>query len=144
MREPPALIEPRNLRILVAEDNVVNQKVICSMIQREGWTGVLAANGREAYQRFLEEAFDLILMDVQMPEADGLQAARWIREEEARRAPGGPEPRIPIYALTAHALSAQREECLAAGMDAVITKPVTAAALRQAIHPLFAGLSPAS
>jgi signal transduction histidine kinase/CheY-like chemotaxis protein len=132
------------LRILVAEDNVVNQKVVCSMIRREGWTAVLAANGKEAYERFLKENFDLVLMDVQMPEVDGLQATTLIRQEELRRSAGQPPARVPIFALTAHTSRAQHEECLSEGMDAVITKPVSLPALRKALSPVIESLfSPA-
>jgi signal transduction histidine kinase/ActR/RegA family two-component response regulator len=132
------------LRILVAEDNLVNQKVVCSMIRREGWTAVLAANGKEAYERFLAENFDLVLMDVQMPEVDGLQATTLIRQEELRRSAGQPPTRIPIFALTAHTSRAQHEECLSEGMDAVITKPVSLPALRKALSPVIESLfSPA-
>uniref|UniRef100_Q02A70 histidine kinase n=1 Tax=Solibacter usitatus (strain Ellin6076) TaxID=234267 RepID=Q02A70_SOLUE len=111
---------PPVLRVLVAEDNVINQKVICSMLRRQGWTVTLALNGEEAYRRFLESRFDLILMDVQMPEVDGLESSRRIRQAERNHKLG----RIPILALTAHAATAQHKQCLAAGMDAVITKPV--------------------
>jgi signal transduction histidine kinase/CheY-like chemotaxis protein len=132
------------LRILVAEDNPINQKVVCSMIRREGWTAVLATNGKEAYERFLAESFDLVLMDVQMPEVDGLQATTLIRQEELRRSGGEPPTRIPIFALTAHASRAQHEECLSEGMDAVITKPVSLPALRKALNPVIESLfSPA-
>ncbi|HEY2015329.1 MAG TPA: ATP-binding protein, partial [Bryobacteraceae bacterium] len=89
------------LDVLVAEDNPVNQKVICSMLKRRGWRVTLAANGKEAYERFLQQRFDLILMDIQMPEVDGLEAARLIRQDERRRGPDA--NRIPIIALTAHA-----------------------------------------
>ena len=87
------------MQILVAEDNPINQKVICSMLRRQGWDVSLAVNGMEACRLFLEQSFDLVLMDVQMPEMDGLEAARRIRAEEAGR---GVE-RTPILALTAHA-----------------------------------------
>jgi CheY-like chemotaxis protein len=128
------------VRILVAEDNLVNQKVVCSMIRREGWTAVLASNGQEAYDRYVAGDFHLILMDVQMPEVDGLQATRMIREEESRR---GVAP-ISILGLTAHASRAQHDECLAQGMDAVITKPISLPALRKALSPVVESLfSPA-
>jgi signal transduction histidine kinase/CheY-like chemotaxis protein len=128
------------LRILVAEDNLVNQKVICSMIRREGWSAVLAANGKEAYERFLAESFDLVLMDVQMPEVDGLQATMLIRQEELRRSGAVHPTRIPIFALTAHASHTQHEQCLAEGMDAVITKPISLPALRKALSPVIDSL----
>jgi signal transduction histidine kinase/ActR/RegA family two-component response regulator len=117
------------LHVLVAEDNVVNQKVACGMLRRQGWTVTLAANGEQAYRHFLEEHFDLILMDVQMPEVDGLEATDLIRNEERRRA----LPRTPIIALTAHASQSQHAECLAHGMDAVVTKPIDLTTLISAI-----------
>ena len=126
-----------SLRILVVEDNPVNQKVVCSMIRREGWTAVLASNGKEAYERFLAEGFDIILMDVQMPEVDGLQATMLIRQEELRRSAGVNPVRIPIFGLTAHASRAQHDECLAQGMDEVITKPISLPALRTALAPVI-------
>ena len=111
---------PPDLNVLVAEDNPINQKVVCAMLRRQGWTVSLAANGKEAYDYFLREPFDVVLMDIQMPEVDGLEATRLIRQDETRRGCRN----TPIIALTAHAAPAQREQCLAEGMDAVITKPV--------------------
>ena len=115
---PVAALE--GLRILVAEDNVINQKVICAMLRRQGWAVTLAGNGTEAWRYFRENRFDLVLMDVQMPEMDGLEATRRIRAEEGDRG----LVRTPILALTAHASQAQHEQCLAQGMDAVVTKPI--------------------
>ena len=116
---------PGDLRVLVAEDNPINQKVIRSMLHRQGWTVTLARNGEEAFRDFLAMDCDLILMDVQMPEVDGLESTRRIREAERARGP----VRVPIIALTAHASQAQQAQCLAAGMDAVITKPINLPAL---------------
>jgi CheY-like chemotaxis protein len=133
------------LHVLVAEDNPINQKVISSMLQRQGWTVTLASNGQEAYQRYLEQRFDLVLMDIQMPEMDGLEAAGLIRQDEARRSEScrvGVEQtdqsavrglRTPIIALTAHASKPQHDQCIAGGMDAVITKPVSLATLLSGI-----------
>jgi two-component system, sensor histidine kinase len=121
------------LHILVAEDNPVNQKVIGLILRRQGWTFILAENGAEAWRHFQGSPFDLILMDVQMPEMDGLQATRLIREEEVRRAIG----RTPILALTAHASKQQHEQCLAVGMDGVVTKPVSLPVLVQQIAVAF-------
>jgi signal transduction histidine kinase len=109
------------LNVLVAEDNVVNQKVICSLLRLAGSVANLAANGAEAYRLFLDKRFDLVLMDVQMPEVDGLEATSMIRAEERRR---NLRP-IPIVALTAQTTSAEHEQCFALGMDAIITKPVS-------------------
>jgi signal transduction histidine kinase/ActR/RegA family two-component response regulator len=118
--QAPAVTIPGGLRVLVAEDNPINQKVIGAMLRRQGWSVTLAINGVEACRYFGESCFDLVLMDVQMPEMDGLEAARRIRAQEARRG----SARTPILALTAHASLAQHEQCLAQGMDSVITKPV--------------------
>jgi signal transduction histidine kinase len=117
------------LNVLVAEDNVVNQKVICSLLRLAGSVAHLAADGAEAYRLFLEKPFDLVLMDVQMPEVDGLEATSMIRAEERRR---NLRP-IPIVALTAHTAQPEHEQCLAVGMDGIITKPVSRERLLQTI-----------
>ncbi len=128
-------VKPEKLRIdlalhvLVAEDNIVNQKVAQGILRRQGWTVKLANNGQQAYRLFMDERFDLILMDVQMPELDGLEATALIRDEETRRA----LPRTPIVAVTAHASQSQHEQCLAQGMDAVVTKPIDSACLLREI-----------
>jgi two-component system, sensor histidine kinase len=122
------------LDVLVAEDNAVNQKVISAVLRRQGWTITMAANGEEAWRHFRCGCFDLILMDVQMPEMDGLQSTRLIREEEKRRLGG---ERIPILALTAHASKTQHEECLAVGMDGILTKPLNVAAMLREIRLLI-------
>jgi PAS domain S-box-containing protein len=117
---------PTVLKVLVAEDNPINQKVVCAMLRRQGWTVTLAANGKEAYEQFLQAQFDLVLMDVQMPEVDGLEATSIIRCHEQRTSKSA---RTPIIALTAHASREQHDQCLRAGMDAIITKPVDRSAL---------------
>jgi signal transduction histidine kinase/CheY-like chemotaxis protein len=122
-----------SLRVLVAEDNPINQKVICSMLGRQGWTTTLATNGDEAWRKFERNVFDLVLMDVQMPEMDGLSATLRIREVEAQRGLG----RTPVLALTAHASESQRLQCLAAGMDGVVTKPVAFRALLDSIRAVI-------
>jgi CheY-like chemotaxis protein len=131
---PPVSLPAQH--VLVAEDNPINQKVIGSMLRRQGWTVILAGNGREACERFARERFDLILMDVQMPEMDGLEATRWIRDAERERQS---TDRIPIVALTAHASKAQHAQCLAAGMDAVLTKPVSLPVLLRGIAAVLPG-----
>jgi signal transduction histidine kinase/ActR/RegA family two-component response regulator len=125
----PVEAPPAGLRILVAEDNPINQKVVGAMLGRQGWSVTLAVNGVDACRHFRESCFDLVLMDVQMPEMDGLEATRRIRAEETRRGLA----RTPIIALTAHASEAQREQCLGHGMDSVVTKPVNLAALMREI-----------
>ena len=109
---------------MVAEDNEVNQKFALRALTKAGHTSVVANNGREAVEAFGNEQFDVILMDVQMPEMDGYEATAAIRELEAAAG-----TTIPIIALTAHAMKGDREKCLAAGMDGYVTKPVKAKAL---------------
>jgi CheY-like chemotaxis protein len=103
----------------VAEDNPVNRAVATGILEKQGHLLVHAANGREAVEAFNDGAFDLILMDVQMPETDGFEATRRIRELE--EATGG---HIRIAAMTAHAMAGDRERCLAAGMDDYVSKPL--------------------
>lgn len=129
----PALAA-RRLHCLVAEDNVVNQKLILRMLERCGHTAELARNGREALELARRGGFDVILMDVQMPEIDGLEATAIIRHEEAGR------PRIPILAMTAHAMPSDREACLEAGMDAYLSKPIRLDDLVHALNQLIPGL----
>ncbi|HYH46077.1 MAG TPA: response regulator, partial [Thermoanaerobaculia bacterium] len=116
---PPLEQTSRPLRILVAEDNPVNRRVVESVLDERGHTPVLAGNGREAVAALEREAFDVVLMDIQMPEMDGFQATAAIRAREASS--GG---HVPILAMTAHALQGDRERCLAAGMDGYIAKPI--------------------
>ncbi len=137
--ETVPLTLPDSLTVLVAEDNPINQRVICAMLKRQGWSVVLTANGKEAYESFLQGQFDLVLMDVQMPEVDGLESTRLIRQDESRRK----LERTPIIALTAHAADAQQQQCLAAGMDAVITKPVNFKTLLDQLGSVLKAREPA-
>jgi len=117
---PPA--PSRELRVLVVEDNLVNQQVAVGLLQRQGIDPVLASHGLEGLDRLLNGTFDLVLMDVQMPGMDGLATTRAIRRGE-----GGDRHRsVPIVAMTAHAMQQDREAALAAGMDDYLTKPVSA------------------
>ena len=109
----------RSLRILLAEDNVVNQKVVVSMLEKRGHKAVVAEDGRKAVAALAAEGFDLVLMDVQMPEMDGFEATAAIRDAE--RLTGG---HTKIIAMTASAMQGDRERCLDAGMDGYIAKPV--------------------
>jgi two-component system, sensor histidine kinase len=128
------------LQVLVAEDNVINQRVICSMLRRQGWTAELAADGKEACRCFQQARFDLILMDIQMPEMDGLEATRIIRREERHRQ----LPRTPIIALTAHTSKSDHEAYLAGGMDAILTKPVSLPTLLCEIAQVLRAPAPVS
>jgi PAS domain S-box-containing protein len=110
---------PRILRILVVEDNPVNRKVAVGLLRKRGHQIDTAENGLEALRALETGTFDVVLMDIQMPEMDGLQATTAIREMER-----GSGAHLPIVAMTAHAMHGDREICLAAGMDAYITKPI--------------------
>ena len=126
--QPVAPDERRSLRILLAEDNVVNQFVAKRLLQKMGHQVVVSNNGREALERHGAERFDLVFMDLDMPEVDGFEATRAIREQEETTG-----AHTPIVALTAHTLKSDRERCLAAGMDDYVSKPVEPAALLEAI-----------
>ena len=112
-------------RILVAEDNEINQVVACKFLQKLGYEVEVARNGREALEAAARTPYDAILMDCEMPEMDGYDATRAIRQRET-----GQERHIPVIALTGHASADDERVCLDAGMDAVLTKPVTLPALR--------------
>jgi CheY-like chemotaxis protein len=118
---PDPLVVPasRQANILVAEDQLINQKIVVQLLTKKGWSVTLAANGTEAVERSTEMSFDLILMDVQMPVMDGFEATRQIR-----RASRGKNSETPIIALTANAMKGDRERCLDAGMNDYISKPL--------------------
>jgi signal transduction histidine kinase/ligand-binding sensor domain-containing protein/CheY-like chemotaxis protein len=120
-----------SLRILLAEDNPVNQKVATALLSRRGHRVEVVGNGRLAVERSNTQKFDLILMDLQMPEMDGWEATREIRQRD-----GELGVRIPILALTAHAMGEAQQQCLAAGMDAVIVKPFDPAQFYAAIEKI--------
>jgi CheY-like chemotaxis protein/HPt (histidine-containing phosphotransfer) domain-containing protein len=125
----PVLGGPAGLRVLLVEDNPVNQRVATKVLERAGHQVVGVGNGRLALEAAAGGGFSLALMDVQMPEMDGLEATRLLREREA--AGGG--RRLPVVAMTAHASGADRDRCLAAGMDDYLTKPVDSGALLAAV-----------
>jgi two-component system, sensor histidine kinase and response regulator len=124
----PPRVAARPLRILLAEDNPVNQQVAARLLEKRGHRVVIVGDGRAAVEA-VKDVFDVVLMDVQMPELDGLQATAAIRARE--RARGG---HVPIVAMTAHAMEGDRERCLAAGMDGYVTKPVEADRLFEAVE----------
>jgi signal transduction histidine kinase/CheY-like chemotaxis protein/ligand-binding sensor domain-containing protein len=121
----------RGLRILLAEDNVVNQVLVCRLLEKHGHSVVVANNGRKALEELEKEKFDLVLMDVSMPEMDGYEAVAAIRAKE-----GAAQTHVPIIAMTAHAMKGDRERCLAAGMDAYVSKPVQPKELFEIIKSL--------
>jgi PAS domain S-box-containing protein len=136
---PPSGAARRPLSVLLAEDNPVNQKLAVRLLEKQGHTVVVAESGRAALAALERQSFDLVLMDVQMPEMDGLEATALVRQREA-----GTGRRVPILAMTAHAMKGDRERCLAAGMDGYLTKPVQARELFEAIARLLPAVPGAS
>ena len=131
----PAAQQPDHvpsLHILLAEDSLVNQKLAVALLEGQGHTVTLAGNGKAAVAATAAQKFDLVLMDVQMPEMDGLEAAAQIRAREQQTG-----AHLPIIAMTAHALKGDRERCLAAGMDNYVAKPIRAEELFEAIDAIF-------
>jgi two-component system, sensor histidine kinase and response regulator len=122
----------RRLNVLVVEDNPVNQKLAVRMIERMGHTATVAGNGLEALETLERLTFDLVLMDVQMPRMDGLEATRALRARE--RATGG---HIPVIAMTAYAMKGDKEKCLDAGMDGYVSKPISAHELQRATDQIL-------
>ena len=120
-----------NMHILIAEDNPINQKLAVRLLQKQGYTSAVANNGREAVEAWARQPFDAILMDMMMPEMDGLEATMAIREREKTTG-----THIPIIAITANAMVGDREKCLAAGMDEYISKPVDVAKLYEVLNRL--------
>jgi signal transduction histidine kinase/CheY-like chemotaxis protein/HPt (histidine-containing phosphotransfer) domain-containing protein len=118
----------RPLRVLLAEDNRVNQKLVVRLLEKEGHTVTVAGNGREALVLLERQTFDLVLMDVQMPEMDGFEAAAAIRRSERETG-----RHLPILAMTAYAMKGDRERCLQSGMDGYVPKPVQPRELFEAI-----------
>ncbi len=126
-------IAPGSLRVLLAEDNPVNQRLALRLLEKLGHRPTLVASGVAALEQATSAGYDVVLMDVQMPELDGLAATRHIRQREQ-----GGQRHVPIIAMTARAMAGDRELCLEAGMDDYLSKPVDLARLRQALAPYVA------
>ena len=123
----------KKIRILLAEDQPINRKIVIGLLKRYDWQIISAENGEEAVEKYSTEHFDLILMDVQMPKVDGFEATRQIRQIEEKSG-----IRIPIIAMTAHAMKGDKEKCLDSGMDYYITKPVDSKELIELIQKVIA------
>ncbi|WP_159876061.1 response regulator [Aquitalea denitrificans] len=126
------------LHVLLVEDNEVNQKLAQAILSRRGCLVSVAGDGAQALDMLAGQAFDLVLMDMQMPVMDGLEASRHIRQRERDEG----LPHLPVIAMTANAMKGDRERCLAAGMDGYVSKPVEAQRLFDEIERVFAGHSP--
>jgi len=124
----------RPLRVLLAEDNAINQKVVSGMLASGGHQVIAVDNGEQAVAAVTRQVFDVVLMDIQMPVMNGFEATAAIREAE--RATGG---HLPIVAMTAHAMTGDRERCLAAGMDGYVAKPIRIADLFATIAAAVGG-----
>jgi CheY-like chemotaxis protein len=122
-----------HVRILLVEDNAVNQALALRLLQKRGYIVAVAGNGRQALAALEKEEFELVLMDVQMPEMDGFEATTAIREREQSSG-----RHIPIIAMTAHALKGDKERCLSAGMDAYTSKPIRPSELFATIEEILA------
>jgi two-component system, sensor histidine kinase and response regulator len=127
----------KRLRILLAEDNAVNQRLVVRLLEKHGHTMLIANTGHEVLTTLDQQPVDLVLMDVQMPEMDGFEATAVIREQERQK--GG---HLPIIALTAHAMKGDQERCLAAGMDGYVTKPINVQTLSEAISLVLDDVTP--
>ena len=126
-----ALQPKRGLRVLLAEDNAVNQKIACHVLEKEGYAVTVAADGRQALRALDGGHFDVVLMDVQMPEMDGFETTAAIRALERESG-----HHLPIIAMTAHAMQGDRERCMAAGMDNYVSKPLKVAELLELLQQI--------
>ena len=136
--EPAAVVDVVNkekiagLCVLLVEDNLINRKLMTRLLNARGWEVIQAVNGKEAIEKYREYPIDIVLMDIQMPVMDGYEAAVKIRELEA-----GTGKRVPIIALTAHALESYMNKSFSSGMDAYLTKPIDPGVMYQTIHRLI-------
>jgi CheY-like chemotaxis protein len=129
-RERGAELPP--LHVLLAEDSLVNQKLAIGLMEKHGHSVAVANNGKEAIATLASQKFDVVLMDVEMPEMDGLEATAVIRVKEKQTG-----KHVPIIAMTAHAMKGDRERCLEAGMDAYVSKPIRARQLFETLESVL-------
>jgi two-component system, sensor histidine kinase and response regulator len=139
MENQPQHSAHRTFSILLVEDNLVNQKVALSMLQKLGYSPDIASSGREALDRLKEKPYDLVFMDCQMPELDGYETTKIVRTDHR----ASKTPDIPIVAMTAHAMKGDREKCISAGMDDYISKPIRKADLEEILFK-YIGKNPGS
>jgi CheY-like chemotaxis protein len=130
--KPPAAGALPARRILLAEDNAVNQRLAIRLLEKQGHRVTVASDGREVLSAIDREEFDIVLMDIQMPEMDGLETTAAIRNREQSSG-----RHMPIIAMTAHAMRGDRERCLAAGMDGYISKPIVSTELLESIEAVI-------
>jgi two-component system sensor histidine kinase/response regulator len=129
----------QSLSFLVAEDNVVNRRLIARLLEKRGHRVVLAHDGQEALEALEKQHFDIVLMDGQMPEMDGFEATKQIREKEKKSG-----AHLPIIALTALAMQGDQDRCVASGMDGYVSKPIKLEELFSVIEKVVSGLNPRS
>jgi signal transduction histidine kinase/PleD family two-component response regulator len=135
--QPPGRTPQQHYSILLAEDNAVNQRILVRLLEKHGYAITVADSGRKVLAMVAQEHFDLVLMDVQMPEMDGLAVTATLRQREQQTG-----AHIPIIAMTAHAMDGDRERCLAAGMDSYLSKPFHASELFAAIERVLSTFAP--
>ena len=133
VKAPDQMAKTVPLQILVADDNAINQKVAVRILQQLGYAPDVADNGREVLDRLDQKRYDFIFMDVMMPEMDGLEATRMLRRRQLNGDHGSYQPRVIVCAMTAHAMTGDREKCLAAGMDDYLSKPVRPKDVREVL-----------
>jgi CheY-like chemotaxis protein len=133
-------VRKSKLRILIVEDNIINQKLTLRLLEKSGFQADIVANGQEAVKALVIAPYDLVLMDVQMPLMDGLEATRIIRDKASKVK----DHNIPIIAMTAHAMQGDKDECLQAGMNDYVSKPIQPHELFDSIERQIADQGPAN
>ena len=125
------------MRILLAEDDSISQTIAVAMLEQSGWQVTAVTNGREVLEELEHESYDLVLMDIQMPNMDGFETTHNIRTHEDEKT-----AKIPIIAMTAHAMREDREKCLAAGMNGYLSKPIETKVFMEVIDKILSDTRP--